>query len=79
MASPRLLLALLLLAFLLAGRAVAAEDTTRLAKAFIASHDKRIHPLDTGANLAWWVANTTGEKSAFKKKVEGPEQDRRRP
>src|SRR6476661_2942619 len=70
MASSRLQLALLLLFFLLAGRAAASEEVTRLARAFVAGHEKRIRPLDVAAGEAWWVANTTGDKAAFKKKVE---------
>ncbi|MBY0231856.1 MAG: M2 family metallopeptidase [Gemmataceae bacterium] len=69
MASSRLLIVLIVL-FLVVRHAVASEAVTKAAKAFVASHEKRIRPLDIASNEAWWVANTTGDKAAFKKKVE---------
>jgi peptidyl-dipeptidase A len=56
--------------FLLPMVVLAAADTTKRAKEFIKSHDKRIRPLDVAASLAWWNANTTGKDEDFKKKEE---------
>jgi len=49
---------------------MASEEVTARAKAFVADHDKRMRPLDTAANQAWWTANTTGKDEDFAKKVE---------
>jgi peptidyl-dipeptidase A len=68
--TARLLLTALILTLLFSGRVLAAEETTRLAKAFVTGHEKRIRPLDVAANLAWWKANTTGDKASFKAKAD---------
>ena len=45
-------------------------DPTAAAKAFVASHESRIKPLDVAAGVAWWNANITGKDEDFKKKEE---------
>lgn len=66
----RLLVIGLICLLLVSARGVASEEVTRLARAFVQDHEKRLKKLDVAANLAWWVANTTGEKDAFARKVE---------
>lgn len=55
-------------------RLPASEEATRLAREFVDNHEKRLKKLDVAAGLAWWEANTTGEKSAFARKVESQNQ-----
>jgi peptidyl-dipeptidase A len=43
---------------------------TEHAAKVVAEHEKRLKKLDTEGNLAWWNANTTGSKDAFKQKVD---------
>jgi peptidyl-dipeptidase A len=50
--------------------AYADADTTDRARRFIQDHEKRLKPLDTAGNIAWWEANTTGDDKAFDKKIE---------
>jgi peptidyl-dipeptidase A len=49
---------------------MASPEVTKQAREFVADHEKRIKPLDVAGNEAWWQANITGSKEAFKKKVE---------
>lgn len=48
--------------------ALADVQTTQRAKAFVASHEKKMRPLDIAAGKAWWDANTTGKDEDFKRK-----------
>ncbi len=66
---PRYVL-ILSLTLLPTGPIMADADTTAAARDFVAGHEKRIRPLDVASGLAWWKANTTGEKEAFKAKVD---------
>jgi len=50
--------------------AMASPEITEQAKAFVKDYEKRLHPLDTAANLAWWTANTTGKAEDFARKEE---------
>jgi peptidyl-dipeptidase A len=44
------------------------DDTTAAANSFIAGHLEKIRPLEIEVALSWWLANTTGEDSAFARK-----------
>src|SRR4051812_24122412 len=59
-------------AFLTVWAAVAADtpDALGRAKAFIATHETRVRPLEVAANLAWWRANTSGNDADYKAKEE---------
>jgi peptidyl-dipeptidase A len=71
MLPPRLLLpCLVCAAVLLEGQIMANSDVTRQASEFVADHEKRLKPLDTAGNEAWWQASTTGSAEAFKKKIQ---------
>jgi peptidyl-dipeptidase A len=59
------LLALAVLAIWQPMTVLANGDITDKAKQFVSGHEKRIRPLDTAANLAWWNANTTGKEEDF--------------
>lgn len=50
--------------------ASADAETTAKAKAFVASHEAKMRPLDVAAGKAWWDANTTGKDEDFKRKEE---------
>ncbi len=47
----------------------ASPETTDHARKFVKDHETRLHPLDAAANLAWWVANTTGKDEDFDAKI----------
>src|SRR5262249_53527464 len=40
-------------------------DNAMSADRFVEEHEKTVRPLEKAANLAWWVANTTGSDEAF--------------
>src|SRR4051794_34858164 len=72
MSNLRALLPLLLLPgiwLVLANTIIATPETTNRAKAFVQGHDKRIKPIEIATAEAWWVANTSGKKEDFAKKV----------
>jgi peptidyl-dipeptidase A len=48
----------------------ASPETTDRARKFVKDHETRMHPLDDAANLAWWVANTTGKDEDFDRKIQ---------
>ena len=52
------------------GSARAGEEPPALARAraFIASHEARVRPLEKESQLAWWRANVTGDDAEFKAK-----------
>ncbi|MBI1830006.1 MAG: M2 family metallopeptidase [Planctomycetes bacterium] len=54
--------------WMLPSRAAADPASTKRAKDFIDAFTKKVRPLDTAANYAWWDAMMTGNKEAFKKK-----------
>ncbi|MGL4552695.1 MAG: M2 family metallopeptidase [Gemmataceae bacterium] len=68
--SSRVMLIVFACTVLLAARLPAGEEATRLARAFVDGHERRVKKLDVSSGLAWWEANTTGEKAAFARKVE---------
>jgi peptidyl-dipeptidase A len=53
----------------LANVLTASPALTKKAQAFVKEHDRRIRPLEIANNRAWWGANTTGSKEAFKTKA----------
>jgi peptidyl-dipeptidase A len=57
-------------AVLAEGRIMASPEVTRQAREFVADHEKRLRPLDVAGNEAWWQAQVTGSKEAFKKKID---------
>jgi peptidyl-dipeptidase A len=62
---------ILILAILLIVPAASADEaTTARAKAFIAAHEKKFHPLDRRAGVAWWEANISGKDEDFARKEE---------
>jgi peptidyl-dipeptidase A len=63
-----LLLCALSVLWMLTPRASADPGAPQKAKDFIDAFTKKIRPLDTTANYAWWDAMMTGDKGAFKKK-----------
>jgi peptidyl-dipeptidase A len=65
-----LLTCLVCSAVLFEGRIMASPEVTKQAEKFVKDHEKRLKSLDVAANEAWWLANTTGKKEAFQKKVE---------
>jgi peptidyl-dipeptidase A len=68
---PRTLPACLVCCLLLIeGPLMASPQVTKEARDFVADHEKRLKPLDTAAGLAWWQASITGDKEAFKKKID---------
>ncbi|HET6575814.1 MAG TPA: M2 family metallopeptidase [Fimbriiglobus sp.] len=56
------------LLLVLTSSAAADPDTTNRAKAFVAAHVAKFHPLDVAANKAWWDANTSGKDEDFQRK-----------
>ncbi len=54
--------------------ASADEAATKRARAFVDSFTKRIRPLEIAAGRAWWEANMTGKKEAYKAKEEAQNQ-----
>ncbi len=46
------------------------DANTKRARDFIDGFTRKIRPLDIAANRAWWEANITGKKEAFKQKEE---------
>jgi peptidyl-dipeptidase A len=53
----------------MARMASASEAVTERARKFVHEHVRRVRPLDTASNLAWWQANVTGKEEDFQKKV----------
>lgn len=49
-------------------------DANSDARAFIATHERVVRPLEKAANLAWWKANVTGKDEDFKAKEEAQNQ-----
>jgi peptidyl-dipeptidase A len=47
----------------------ASPEVTDHARKFVKDHETRLHKLDAVANLAWWVANTTGKDDDFDAKI----------
>jgi peptidyl-dipeptidase A len=70
MLSSRLFLIAVAVVLVFCVRLPASEEVTRLAREFVDGHEKRMKKLDVAAGLAWWEANTTGEKAAFARKEE---------
>lgn len=48
--------------------AIAGAPETARAQRFVAEHEARMRPLDIAAGIAWWDANTTGNKEDFRRK-----------
>ncbi len=70
MCSLRLLIPALAAALLcLPVVAAANPEITERARQFVKDHETRLHPLDRAANLAWWIANTTGKDEDFDAKI----------
>jgi peptidyl-dipeptidase A len=65
-----LAIVLVLLAVSTSFSALAASATTEQARRFIQAHEAKMKPLEHTANLAWWIANTTGKDEDFKRKEE---------
>lgn len=63
-----LIIALVVLALLQPMRVLGSSELTERAKNFVNGHEKRIRPLDTAVNLAWWNANTSGKDDDFASK-----------
>src|SRR5215471_12405150 len=70
MLTSRLVLVAVLVLLVFCVRLPASEAVTRMAREFVDDHEKRLKKLDVAAGLAWWEANTTGEKAAFARKEE---------
>ncbi len=47
---------------------VASPEVTERARQFLDAHTKKLRPLEVEANLAWWLANTTGKEDDFARK-----------
>ena len=60
--------------WMLPSDASADEAATKRARAFVDSFTKRIRPLEIAAGRAWWEANMTGKKEAYKAKEEAQNQ-----
>jgi peptidyl-dipeptidase A len=43
-------------------------DLAERAARFVAEHEQKIRPLEVEVSKSWWLANTTGESSAFERK-----------
>jgi len=57
------------LCMLCASPALAADaDLAERAARFVAEHEQKIRPLEIEVSKSWWLANTTGESSAFERK-----------
>ena len=57
------------LCMLCASPAMAADtDLAERAARFVAEHEQKIRPLEVEVSKSWWLANTTGESSAFERK-----------
>src|ERR1051325_8531407 len=54
--------------WMLTPTASADEKHTKLAKDILAAFTSRVRPLEVAANRAWWDANMTGKKEAYKAK-----------
>src|SRR5437870_2219139 len=66
-----LLLAALAFAFwMLTPSASADPRITQVARDLVADFTARVRPLEIAANRAWWEANMTGKKEAYKAKEE---------
>lgn len=57
------------LCMLCASPTMAADaDLAERAARFVAEHEQKIRPLEVEVSKSWWLANTTGESSAFERK-----------
>ena len=56
--------------WMLTPSAAADEPATKRARGFIDRFTKRVRPLEIAAGRAWWEANVTGKKEAYKQKEE---------
>jgi peptidyl-dipeptidase A len=65
-----ILAALLAALWMMSPSASADPGGTKKAKEFLDAFTKKIRPLDVAANRAWWDANMTGKKEAYKAKEE---------
>jgi peptidyl-dipeptidase A len=54
--------------WILTPSASADPGTTKKARDFIDAYTRKVRPLETAANYAWWDAMMTGDEKAFKKK-----------
>ena len=62
-----LILAAIIAALWMMSSGVAADPgATKKAAQFLDAFTKKIRPLDIATNLAWWDANMTGKKEAYK-------------
>ncbi|MBM3995579.1 MAG: M2 family metallopeptidase [Planctomycetes bacterium] len=60
--------------WMLPTQAAADPASTKKARDFIDAFTRKVRPLDTAANYAWWDAMMTGNKDAFKKKEDAQNQ-----
>ncbi|MBI2808125.1 MAG: M2 family metallopeptidase [Planctomycetes bacterium] len=71
---PLLIASLCVFFWILTPCASADPRFTRLAREIVADFTQRVRPLEITANRAWWQANITGKKEAFKAKEDAQNQ-----